>query len=73
MKVSVSLPEEDVALLDQYVRTEGYPSRSAVLHRAVSLLRAGGLLAAYDEAFRDWDASEDAEAWERATGDDWVG
>lgn len=69
MKVSVSLPDEDVALLDEYVRRHGYPSRSAVLHRAVGLLRAGSLAAAYEEAFREWAASEDASLWEQTVGD----
>ena len=31
MKLSVSLPEEDVEFLDQYARTQGYQSRSAVV------------------------------------------
>jgi Arc/MetJ-type ribon-helix-helix transcriptional regulator len=72
MKVSVSLPEEDVEFLDEYVRKRGFPSRSAVVQRAVSLLRAGGLLAAYDEAFDDWAVSEDAAIWEQSVGDAWA-
>ena len=43
MKVSVSLPDDDVKFLDQYAKQEGYASRSAVLHRAVRLLRASRL------------------------------
>ncbi|MFP5298949.1 MAG: ribbon-helix-helix domain-containing protein, partial [Actinomycetota bacterium] len=39
MKVSISLPEEDVAFLDAYAETQGIPSRSAAIHRAVRLLR----------------------------------
>ncbi|MGQ0850035.1 MAG: ribbon-helix-helix domain-containing protein, partial [Actinomycetota bacterium] len=40
MKLSVSLPDEDVEFLDQYAQTQGYESRSAVVHKAVRLLRA---------------------------------
>jgi metal-responsive CopG/Arc/MetJ family transcriptional regulator len=32
MKVSVSLPEDDIDFLDQYAKKEGYESRSAVVH-----------------------------------------
>ena len=47
MKLSVSLPAEDVEFLDQYARTKGYESRSAVVHRAVRLLRSADLGADY--------------------------
>ena len=40
MKVSVSLPDEDVDFLDTYADTQGFASRSAVVHKAVRLLRA---------------------------------
>ncbi len=69
MKVSVSLPAEDVAFLDEYARNEGFESRSAVLHKAVSLLKVGELSRAYTEAWRDWGGSEDATDWENTTSD----
>jgi Arc/MetJ-type ribon-helix-helix transcriptional regulator len=65
----MSLPEEDVAFLDSYAQAEGYPSRSAVLHKAVRLLRAAELTGAYEEAWRDWAATGEAAIWEVATGD----
>jgi Arc/MetJ-type ribon-helix-helix transcriptional regulator len=65
----MSLPEEDVAFLDAYAQAEGYPSRSAVLHKAVRLLRAAELTGAYEEAWRDWAATGEAAIWEVATGD----
>ena len=40
MKLSVSLPEDDVAFLDEYTTSHGVPSRSAALQQAVALLRA---------------------------------
>jgi antitoxin MazE9 len=69
MKVSVSLPEEDVDFLDAYAQAQGLGSRSAVLHRAVRLLRGTELSAAYEDAFALWDESEDAAAWDTAAAD----
>ncbi|MGH2394348.1 MAG: ribbon-helix-helix domain-containing protein, partial [Candidatus Limnocylindria bacterium] len=47
MKLSVSLPPEDVEFLDAYARAQRIGSRSAVLHRAIRLLRASELSADY--------------------------
>ena len=69
MKVSVSLSAEDVEFLDSYARAQGIQSRSAVVHRAVGLLRASQLEQAYEEAWAAWSAAGDAEAWEAAAGD----
>jgi Arc/MetJ-type ribon-helix-helix transcriptional regulator len=69
MKVSVSLPEDDIDFLDQYAKKEGYESRSAVVHKAVRLLRASGLGAAYEEAWREWTASGEDELWESTSAD----
>lgn len=69
MKVSVSLPEADVDYLDAYAQTQGLDSRSAALQKAVRLLRASELGAAYEDAWTDWVESEDAELWEAATAD----
>lgn len=69
MKVSVSLPEEDVAYLDEYARRMGAPSRSSVLHEAVALLRLSELESAYAAAFREWEDSGEADAWENVATD----
>jgi len=69
MKVSVSLPEEDVEFLDAYADSRGIASRSAVLHKAVRLLRASGLGAAYEDAWQEWAAEGEAELW-NVTADD---
>ncbi len=69
MKLSVSLPDEDVEYLDAYAHAQGLDSRSAALQRAVRLLRASELGAAYEDAWADWADSEDAELWEAATAD----
>ena len=69
MKLSVSLPAVDVEFLDTYASTGGFGSRSAVLHKAVRLLRAAELGAAYEDAFAEWEASGDAAAWELTAAD----
>jgi Arc/MetJ-type ribon-helix-helix transcriptional regulator len=68
MKLSVSLGEEDVAFIDQYAAQERVGSRSAVLHRAIELLRASELEAAYEAAWEEW-AEGDGDAWEVTVGD----
>lgn len=69
MKVSVSLPNEDVEFLDAYAQAEGFQSRSAVLHKAVRLLRGTKLDAAYEEAFQDWEERGQASDWEVTAND----
>ena len=69
MKLSVSLPDEDVKFLDEYARSEGIKSRSAVVQRAVRLLRAAELGPAYAQAWQEWDASGDADLWETVSAD----
>lgn len=69
MKLSVSLPDEDVEFLDSYARTQGLASRSSVLHQAVRLLRRAELAGAYAAAWQDWEISDDADAWEATAGD----
>jgi Arc/MetJ-type ribon-helix-helix transcriptional regulator len=72
MKVSVSLPGDDVAFLDEYARERGLDSRSAALQQAVRLLRAAELGAAYEAAWDEWNERGDANAW-RGTVADGIG
>jgi Arc/MetJ-type ribon-helix-helix transcriptional regulator len=69
VKVSVSLPGEDVAFLDEYASIHEYPSRSAVLHQAIQALRLGKLDEEYAEAWTEWSASGEADAWDVVVGD----
>lgn len=74
MKVSISLPDADIAFVDEYASRSAATSRSAVVHRAIELLRESELEDAYAEAWQDWasDDGEDesaAEAWEPAAAD----
>jgi antitoxin MazE9 len=69
MKLSVSLPDEDVATLDEYARLSGLRSRSAALQHAIRLLRHPALEDDYAAAWEEWEASGERAAWEAVTAD----
>ena len=69
MKLSVSLSDDDVAILDEYVRTSGVSSRSAALQRAVRLLRLPDLERDYRAAWAEGESSGDQDAWEGIAAD----
>lgn len=69
MKLSVSLPEEDVAVLDEYAHTSGLSSRSAALRHAIQLLRHGDLEKDYAAAWDEWETSGDQAWWEATAAD----
>lgn len=69
MKISVSLPDEDVEFLDEYAKAQGYESRSAVVRTAVRILRSSKLGDAYAGAWQEWEDSGEAEVWDSAAGD----
>lgn len=64
MKISVSLPEEDVAFLD----AQG-GNRSSVVHQAVQLLRRNQLSQQYAEAFDEFEAAGEQKLWDGAAAD----
>jgi Arc/MetJ-type ribon-helix-helix transcriptional regulator len=69
MKVSVSLPGEDVVFLDAYAAAHEFPSRSAVVHKAIRTLRMGDLSDAYGQAWEEWKVAGEADLWESTVGD----
>jgi len=69
MKITVSLPDEDVEFLDAYARSAGLESRSAVVHKVVRLLRASELGPSYEAAWREWDDAGAATDWDAVVGD----
>lgn len=69
MKVSISLPDEDLEFLDEYTKKSGLQSRSAALQKAVRLLRTAELSAEYAAAWEEFDADGDAALWETTVGD----
>ncbi len=68
VKLSVSIPDEDLEFIDAYASEHGVDSRSGVVHRAVSLLRATELGDDYAAAWAEWESS-DAADWEPVVGD----
>ena len=69
MKVSVSLPQEDVEFLDAYASSKGFGSRSAVVHKAVRLLRTSGLGGAYEDAWQEWATEGEDAVWDASVKD----
>ena len=69
MKLSVSLPDDDIEFLDAYAQEQGIGSRSAAVHKAVRLLRAVELSDDYQQAWSDWSASDEDSVWDAALTD----
>jgi len=69
MKLSVSLPAEDIDLLDGYVSKCRLPSRSAGIRAALHLLRHQSLEDDYAAAWDEWERSGEADAWADTIGD----
>ena len=67
VKLSVSLPDDDIAFLDEYTTSHGVPSRSAALQQAVALLRAQELSGSYTDAWAEWEP--EAQVWEPTVAD----
>ena len=67
-KISVSLPDDDVAFLDGYARAHAR-SRSAAVHEAITVLRQDTLADAYAEAFDEWEEAGESEVWAQTAGD----
>ena len=68
MKLSVSMSDDDVEFIDHYASEHGVETRSGVVQRAVSLLRATELGDDYAAAWAEWDDT-DAEAWDTTSRD----
>lgn len=69
MKLSVSLRDEDVAVLDEYMQAAGLRSRSAALQHAIRLLRYPDLQRDYAAAWQEWESSGEQSAWEGTVAD----
>lgn len=69
MKLSVSLPSEDVAQLDEYARAAGLQSRSAALQHAIRLLPNHVLQQDYAAAWEEWESFGERAAWEDTASD----
>jgi len=69
MKISLSIPEEDVNYLDEKAVENHFRSRSAVVVSAIRAMRQQDLTASYVEAFDEWAASGEDSLWEVTLND----
>jgi Arc/MetJ-type ribon-helix-helix transcriptional regulator len=69
MKLSVSLPDDDVAVIDRYAEQQGLGTRSGAIQQAVEMLRHELLKADYKAAFEQWAESEDESLWDGVVAD----
>jgi hypothetical protein len=69
MKLSLSIPTEDIAFLDEYASAHELGSRSAAVQVAIKALRVSELPGGYAEAWADWETDGEGEAWEASVGD----
>ena len=68
-KISISVSENDVALLDEYARSSGLRSRSAAIQHAIRLLRHANLEHDYASAWGEWEEAGEQAAWDVVVGD----
>lgn len=69
MKISVSLSDQDLTILDDFIRSSGLPSRSAGVQRAIRRLAEARLEQDYATAWAEWDDAGEAAIWDRTVGD----
>jgi Arc/MetJ-type ribon-helix-helix transcriptional regulator len=71
-KLSVSLPDADVELIDALAtRFDG--NRSAAVHDALRVVREQQAGADYERAMLEWESTGDASAWDGAVADGLAG
>lgn len=68
MKLSISLPEEDLVFLDTQASAGHYESRSAVILAAIRLMRDRQHVDSYAAAWDEWD-DEGPVDWDTVTSD----
>ena len=69
MKLSISLPDDDLEFIDEFAATHAVPGRSAVLQRALRLLKEAELEKQYEAAMDEWYESGENEVWDAVVGD----
>jgi putative addiction module CopG family antidote len=69
MKVSISLPDEDIQFVDDQATAGRYGSRSAAIHAAIRLLRDREYHDSYSIAWDEWEAGGEDTVWAGVVGD----
>jgi putative addiction module CopG family antidote len=68
MKLSISLPQDDLEFIDEQTGSGAFASRSAAVHAAIRLLRDRAHVDSYAAAWDEWDADGGA-VWEAVAAD----
>jgi Arc/MetJ-type ribon-helix-helix transcriptional regulator len=69
MKISISVPDSSMVLLDRVVELKGLGSRSVAIQQAIELLVIDSLVADYRSAFEDSEYSDESSAWDALAGE----
>lgn len=69
MKISVSIPDDDVTFVDSLASRGAYASRSAAVQAAIRLLRDRQDIDSYAAAWDEWESTDDAVLWEAVARD----
>lgn len=69
MKISISLPSEQVAFIERYRKAHQLDNRSEAFQHVLSELQEKELEEAYRAAGEEWKNSEDAALWDNVSGD----
>ena len=69
MKVSVSISDSDLEFLENYARSHAIASRSAVVQKAIQLLRYSELSQHYEAAFNEWERDGESRVWDAVATD----
>ena len=69
MELVVRLSDEEVAVLDAYVRSTGLRSRAAALKHVIGLLRHPDLEEHYAAAWDSWVSAGEQAAWDSTSAD----
>ena len=56
-------------MLDEYARSSGLASRSAVVQHAIRMLRGSALDQDYADAWNEWESSGEQAAWDGTAAD----
>jgi metal-responsive CopG/Arc/MetJ family transcriptional regulator len=69
VKLSISLPDDDVIVIDRYAANHGIANRSAALHAIVQEHADAQLEADYVAAMIEWEDSGEAALWDVTSAD----
>ena len=69
MRIRLSLPDDDLAFIDDHVARHPGSSRASAIRDAIQLLREEELGEEYRAAFDEWHESGEDRLWNTVSGD----